>query len=284
MVLDEAVKIVNYIKSRALNSRLFKIMCEEMGANHTQLLLHSEVRWLSRGRVLTRLFEMRHEVCTFLSDMKFYLKVHFLDEDWICHLAYLADVFSKINELNLQLQGFDINIFQAHDKVKGFYKKVLFGVITQVEKGDITTFDSLSNLIIENEVVLTGRVMVIISNHLTILANTFLKYFPEIDLKDLTNTWITNPFATQAISEANLSNKLKENLLECLLTAPMRSILHNMLCASFGHLLALNTKILVMLQLLSYFLFTQHTYANKVSQRSLQLKQNSEIAWIQNHL
>ena len=56
--------------------------------------------------------------------------------------------------------------------------------------------------------------MVIISNHLTILANTFLKYFPEIDLKDLTNTWITNPFATQAISEANLSNKLKENLLE----------------------------------------------------------------------
>ena len=79
---------------------------------------------------------------------------------------------------------------------------------------DITTFDSLSNLIIENEVVLTGRVMVIISNHLTILANTFLKYFPEIDLKDLTNTWITNPFATQAISEANLSNKLKENLLE----------------------------------------------------------------------
>ena len=31
MVLDEAVKIVNYIKSRALISRLFKIMCEEMG-------------------------------------------------------------------------------------------------------------------------------------------------------------------------------------------------------------------------------------------------------------
>ena len=70
-------------------------MCEEMGANHTQLLLHSEVRWLSRGRVLTRLFEMRHEVCTFLSDMKSDLKVHFLDEDWICQLAYLADVFSK---------------------------------------------------------------------------------------------------------------------------------------------------------------------------------------------
>ncbi|KAI6650040.1 Zinc finger BED domain-containing protein 5-like [Oopsacas minuta] len=126
-------------------------------------------------------------VCCCDEDMKSDLKVHFLDEEWVFQLSYLADVFSKIKELNLQGQGFDVNIFQAHDKVKGFYKKVLFW-ITQVEKGDIATFESLSNLIIENEVVLTGRVMIIISNHLTILANTFLKYIPEIALKDLTNT------------------------------------------------------------------------------------------------
>ena len=64
-----------------------------------------------------------------------------MDEDWVCQLAYLADLFSKINEQNLQLQGFDIDIYRAHDEVKGFYKKVLFWV-SQVEKGDITTFDS----------------------------------------------------------------------------------------------------------------------------------------------
>lgn len=65
-VLDEAVKIVNTIKSRSLNARLFKIMCDDMGAQFKQLLLHSEVRWLSRGKVLTRLCELREEAFLFL--------------------------------------------------------------------------------------------------------------------------------------------------------------------------------------------------------------------------
>lgn len=57
-VLDEAVKIVNVIKSKALNSRLFKSLCEDMDSIHLNLLYHTEVRWLSRGKVLERLFEL----------------------------------------------------------------------------------------------------------------------------------------------------------------------------------------------------------------------------------
>ncbi|KAF7643440.1 hypothetical protein LDENG_00239380 [Lucifuga dentata] len=52
-VLDKAVKIVNLIKSRAMNARLFSILCNEMGAHFQQLLLHSKVWWLSLGKVLT---------------------------------------------------------------------------------------------------------------------------------------------------------------------------------------------------------------------------------------
>ncbi|XP_060870180.1 zinc finger MYM-type protein 6-like [Metopolophium dirhodum] len=47
-VLTEAVKIINFIKCNALNSRLFLILCEEMGSEHSHLLMHVEVRWLSR--------------------------------------------------------------------------------------------------------------------------------------------------------------------------------------------------------------------------------------------
>uniref|UniRef100_A0AAV2LJR0 Transposase n=2 Tax=Knipowitschia caucasica TaxID=637954 RepID=A0AAV2LJR0_KNICA len=41
-VLDSAVKTVNFIKSRPMNARLFHVLCEEMGSEHVQLLLHTE--------------------------------------------------------------------------------------------------------------------------------------------------------------------------------------------------------------------------------------------------
>lgn len=50
--LSEVVKIINYIKARPLNSRLFALLCRDMGSEHVSLLLHCEVRWLSKGRIL----------------------------------------------------------------------------------------------------------------------------------------------------------------------------------------------------------------------------------------
>jgi hypothetical protein len=47
--MDTAVQAVRFIRSRALNHRLFKIFCQEVGAAHGVLLYHTEVRWLSHG-------------------------------------------------------------------------------------------------------------------------------------------------------------------------------------------------------------------------------------------
>ena len=60
--LEISVKVVNMIRGRALNHQQFQSFCEEVGKEHTVLLYHTEVRWLSRGRVLSRLFEMRDEI------------------------------------------------------------------------------------------------------------------------------------------------------------------------------------------------------------------------------
>ena len=57
-VLCEVVKIVNYIKGSAFNSRLFALLCDDMQADHRQLLFHSSVHWLSRGKVLSRIYEL----------------------------------------------------------------------------------------------------------------------------------------------------------------------------------------------------------------------------------
>lgn len=57
--LDLAIKNVNYIKSSALNSRLFTLLCEDLDSDHKVLPFHTEVRWLSKGNMLARLYELK---------------------------------------------------------------------------------------------------------------------------------------------------------------------------------------------------------------------------------
>ena len=93
--LDESVKIINFVKSRPKNTRLFDILCEDMGSLHTSLLLHTEVRRLSRCKTLTRLFEMKSEARIFLIDDDFALGDRLCDERWFMKLAYLADILKE---------------------------------------------------------------------------------------------------------------------------------------------------------------------------------------------
>ena len=57
-ILKDVIKIINHIKVHALNSRLFMQLCEEVDTEHTRLFLYTEVRWLSKGRSLARVFEL----------------------------------------------------------------------------------------------------------------------------------------------------------------------------------------------------------------------------------
>ena len=69
-VLSDGVKLINFIRSRAINHRIFKAICRELGSDHEVLLHHLEVHWLSRDKVLKRLQELKQEVSLFLKDKK----------------------------------------------------------------------------------------------------------------------------------------------------------------------------------------------------------------------
>ncbi|XP_013777510.1 protein ZBED8-like [Limulus polyphemus] len=58
-VLSTCVKIVHVIRGC--------FVCENMDSEHT---VHTEVRWLSRGRVLQYIFQLREEIKTFFKGSK----------------------------------------------------------------------------------------------------------------------------------------------------------------------------------------------------------------------
>ena len=54
--MSVVIKVVNYVKSSALNTRLFSKFCKDMDADHTALLYHTQVRWLSKGTTCSLVF------------------------------------------------------------------------------------------------------------------------------------------------------------------------------------------------------------------------------------
>lgn len=188
-VLREAIKVVNFIKSRALNSRLFSLLCSDMGSDHIQLLLHTEIRWLSRGKMLGRLIELRLEVQTFIMEKEFDIGIQF-DEMWWVKLSYLSDIFNRLNDLNLSLQGPTKTAFVVNDKIKAMIKK-LHMIKDAVSKSDFQSLPNLERFLTENEIEIDPEITNDIKSHCEVLVKSFGEYFNEDYTKHL---WIQNPF------------------------------------------------------------------------------------------
>jgi hypothetical protein len=61
-VLVVAVSMVNFIKQHPLKSHILAKLCESMQKDHVTPFECTEIIWLSRGKVLSRVFELREEL------------------------------------------------------------------------------------------------------------------------------------------------------------------------------------------------------------------------------
>ena len=123
-VVQDAEKVINFIKNGALNTHIFANLCDEMESEFTTLLLHCEIRWLLTGKSLKRLLMLKNEVVIFLTQKNLDLVHHFCNDSWLLKLCYLADLFKKLNELNVSLQGESTNVFTLKSEIGAFIKKL----------------------------------------------------------------------------------------------------------------------------------------------------------------
>ena len=208
-VVQDAVKIINFINSRALNSRLFANLCDEMESDHNKLLLHCEVRWLSKGKALKRL--LQSEVIIFLSQSKSDLVCHFHEKGWLLKLCYLSDVLEKLNQLNLSFQGENNNIFTLKSKIEAFIKKLNIW-IQKAQNDSFEMFSSTDDFLASNDVE-TDVIKPITTSHLINLVKNFQQYFlPELDKDKL--DWIQKPFIVSTQSIEHLSLNAQEEFAE----------------------------------------------------------------------
>lgn len=208
-VLNLAIKVVNFIKAGALNSRLFKLLCKDMESEHEALLFHTNVRWLSKGNMLGRLYELREEVAIFLdSQQKADLHDKFQSEGLQITLAYLVDIFEALNAVNLKLQGKNINIIMHHDTIRAFMAKLDLWKC-RIQQGNTASFRNLDSALTHSN--LDSELKKQIITHLSDLKAEFIRYFPDIDGKREAWKFIRNPFHCEA---ADVADEVQEQFLE----------------------------------------------------------------------
>ena len=195
LIFDDAVHKINSIKSSSLKIRLFSQLCQELGSDHKALLYHTRFRWLSRGNVKRRVESLKEELSESFSRDNKTRSVEFIqklsDGRWLQRLAYLSDILSRLNMLNLFLQGRFHTMIDFMDKLKSFIMKVDLWK-NKVKDGNLSMFENLDETLNKNKITENLYVTQLVQAHLVSLRKELQSCFPE--LSKVESKLIGNPF------------------------------------------------------------------------------------------
>ena len=121
--LNGVIGIVNYIQANALRHQQFRQMLQYDNETFSvDLPYHSKVRWLSQGQMLEKVLSLQKQIVNFFEDKNISCKLS--EQNFCRNAAFLCDVMSKQNQLNVSLQGETKSIYDMWQKIQAFRKKL----------------------------------------------------------------------------------------------------------------------------------------------------------------
>uniref|UniRef100_A0A096M6F6 DUF4371 domain-containing protein n=1 Tax=Poecilia formosa TaxID=48698 RepID=A0A096M6F6_POEFO len=203
-----AVKVVNKIKPLALNDRRFRELCQE-NDEIFQRLLHTNVRWLSRGNCLVCFCSLFDSIVEFLESVNAALG-H-------CDIRYLSDFFEKMNSHIKALRKWSSCPVQSSHPQSHFPQLTKVVIII-----DYTYLISMNYCIVSEE--LTDDCLLIYVEHLKMVqADLAMRFRDLLDLEVL--VWVVQLFQADVVDceiaiQEHLVNALWEKARLLLLAFP----------------------------------------------------------------
>uniref|UniRef100_A0A5S6QTJ6 DUF4371 domain-containing protein n=1 Tax=Trichuris muris TaxID=70415 RepID=A0A5S6QTJ6_TRIMR len=193
--LQYVISAVNRIKSNSSKDRLFRRLCEENDEVFSRLLLHTEVRWLSKGACLTRFYELFESVLLFFEEedptLRDYLRSRETD------IAYLADLYFKFNEMNAQLQKDELSLIRSKSIISAFMSKLVL-YKQNLSRGELGHFPNLNKAKLND--ILKDSDIDAYCDHLQMLQDDFQRRFHDL-LSMAVPSWVFDPFKNAADAE-----------------------------------------------------------------------------------
>ncbi|KAJ4445938.1 hypothetical protein ANN_12624, partial [Periplaneta americana] len=136
-------KSLNLIKANSLRHRQFQEYLHDICCDYDDLTYYSQVRWLSRGHMLHRFYNIRAEVDSFLKGHNIAIP-EISDSEWSLDLAFLMDLCDHLTRLNRALQGKNRSIVDMADASRSFMGKLKLW-LHQLQKAELHHLQSLVN-------------------------------------------------------------------------------------------------------------------------------------------
>lgn len=193
--------ITTHIKSHSLRDRLFREFCRENGEEFERLVMHTEVRWLSKGNCLHRFTELWDTIVLFLDNTE-------LGEQLLatkCDVFYLSDIFEKLNLLNKQLQGKNSDLISSKGAITAFLRKLQLYKIN-IRRRAFEQFPCLASISSD----MHDDDIALYAEYLENLHENMQARFSDLLLMDIP-TWVAIPFEVNA---ADVDISLQETLIE----------------------------------------------------------------------